>query len=120
MNQGTALPMRAVRTTIRFPLEATVAFSWHDETGETQQGEGRTRDISEHGVFVYTQACPPVGITVRLRILLEDITDLAQPLRIQVEGHVLRVEEPTPERKNSGFAVMSDEVMLRDAEQLSD
>ncbi len=119
MSRGTAVLMRAVRSTIRFPLEAVVSFSWEDPAGGSKQGEGRTRDISEHGVFVYAQACPPVGITVRLRMLLEDISDSSKPLRIQVEGHVLRVEEATAERKNSGFAVMSDEVMLRDAEQLS-
>jgi PilZ domain len=90
------------RATIRFPLEAPVAFRWTDENGTRQQGEGSSRDISEHGAFVFAAACPPVGSNVELRIPLEGLPDATG---IDVQGSVIRVERPAEGIGSSGFAV---------------
>ncbi len=107
-------------TCIRFPLEIAVAFGWEDDSGAKRHGEGRSRDISECGVFVFANNCPPVGTKVQLRMLLEEPSDTARPLHIQIEGHVLRVEQSEPDRERMGFAIMSDETILRDSDQVSE
>lgn len=93
------------RATIRFPLEAPVAFRWTDENGNRQQGEGSSRDISERGAFVFAAACPPVGSNVELRIPLEGLPDATG---IDLEGCVVRVEQARPGKRSSGFAVFRD------------
>lgn len=50
---GTAKMTRPARTAIRFPLKASVTFFWQDDAGETHDGRGQSRDISEHGLFVF-------------------------------------------------------------------
>jgi hypothetical protein len=108
---GLANAMRAARTAIRFPLQATVTFSWQDHEGIKHDGQGQSRDISEHGVFVVSELCPPVGSRVVLRILLEEP---ARALRLQVNGHVLRLDDAKGEAACTGFAIMSDEAMLKE------
>jgi hypothetical protein len=94
------------RKTIRFPLQAPVVFWWTDENGNHQQGEGRSRDISESGTFVLAAACPPLGAGVGLRISLEAVPDTTETLPIELDGHVLRVEHSDAANENTGFAVL--------------
>jgi hypothetical protein len=96
---------RPARRTLRFPLQTAVAFSWTGENGERQQGEGRSRDLSEHGAFVFAPTCPPVGANVLLIIDLEGIPDKITPLPVEVEGEVLRIEQYPSERGTGGFAI---------------
>ena len=63
-----AIHLMESRKTLRFPLEAWVAFSWKDDNGMEQRAKGRSRDISERGVFVLANNCPPVGVKIALRI----------------------------------------------------
>lgn len=97
---------RVARTTIRYPLETSIVFWWKDKNGTYQQNEGRGRDVSDRGVFVFAAACPPVGTSIGLRISLEGFPDAASALRIEVEGQVLRVERSRTNKGNSGFAVL--------------
>ena len=106
--------MRAARTAIRFPLEASVTFFWQDHAGIVHDGCGRSRDISEHGVFVISDLCPPLGSQVILRILLEEPPEVARTLRVQVNGHVLRVDEAMGGVRHQGFAIVTDEAMLKE------
>jgi hypothetical protein len=92
---------RVPRASIRFPLEAPVTFSWRDENGSHQHGEGSSRDISEVGAFVFAVVCPPVGSGVELRIPLEGLPDTT---RIDLAGRVIRIEQDD-DGKGSGFAV---------------
>jgi len=114
MVAGLANAMRAARTAIRFPLQATVTFSWQDKEGVKHDGQGQSRDISEHGVFVISESCPSVGSRVTLRILLEEPPEAARALRLQVNGHVLRVDEARGEAVCAGFAIVSDDAMLKE------
>ena len=97
--------VKVPRATIRFPLEAHVAFRWTDENGNRQQGEGSSRDISERGAFVFAVACPPMGSNVELRIPLEGLPDANW---IDLAGCVVRVEQAHSEKGSSGFAVFRD------------
>jgi hypothetical protein len=82
-----------------------VTFWWENVNGERQQGEGRSRDISEHGAFVLTPVCPPIGASVSLRIDLEGILDEIGSLPVEVNGEVLRVEQSGAESGADGFAI---------------
>lgn len=99
--------VRPARKTLRFLLQTAVTFCWTNGNGESQKGEGRSRDVSEHGAFVFAPICPPVGASVLVTIDLEGIPDEIGPLPVDVEGEVLRVEHSPAERGmlTSGFAV---------------
>jgi len=70
-----------------------------------QQGEGRSRDLSEHGAFVFAPSCPPVGAKVSLIIDLEGIPDKIGSLPIVVNGLILRVDQSDGEDGMYGFAI---------------
>lgn len=106
---------RSTRTTIRYPLEAGVVFWWKDENGTCQREEGRGRDASDRGAFVFAVACPPVGAGIRLRISMESFLDEPAALRIEVEGRVLRIDGPGTNGKNHGFAVLLSNVVLAES-----
>jgi hypothetical protein len=95
------------RKTLRFLMQTAVTFWWTNANGEARQGEGRSRDVSEHGAFVFAPSSPPVGASVVLKIDLEGIPDEIGHLPVEVEGEVLRVEQCPAERGmlTGGFAV---------------
>jgi PilZ domain-containing protein len=99
--------VRPARKTLRFLLQTAVTFWWTNGNGEARQGEGRSRDVSEHGAFVFASSCPPVGASVVLKIDLEGIPDEIGRLPVEVEGEVLRAEQCPAERGmlTRGFAV---------------
>ena len=99
--------VRPARKTLRFLLQTAVTFRWTNGNGEAHQGEGRSRDVSEHGAFVFAPNCPPVGTSVVLKIDLEGIPDEIGRLPVEVAGEVLRVERCPAERGmlTGGFAV---------------
>ena len=93
--------------TLRFLLQTGVTFRWTNGDGQSRHGEGRSRDVSEHGAFVFAPVCPPVGTSVALTIDLEGIPDEFGPLPVRVAGEVLRVEQSPAERGmiTNGFAI---------------
>jgi hypothetical protein len=95
------------RRTLRFLLQTAVTFQWTNGNGESRQGEGRSRDVSEHGAFVFAPICPPVGANVTVKIDLDGIPDEIGLLPVEVDGEVLRVERSPAERGmlTSGFAI---------------
>jgi hypothetical protein len=98
---------RPARKTLRFLLQTAVTFFWTNGDGKPQHGVGRSRDVSEHGAFVFAPVCPPVGASVTLTIDLEGIPDEIGPFPVEVEGQVLRVQESPAERGmlTDGFAI---------------
>jgi hypothetical protein len=102
---------------MRYPVEAPVLFWWKDENGNQRQGEGTSRDVSETGAFVFAQGCPPVGGVVQLRIFVVAPLDATRVLNMGFEGRVLRVDQSTPGRGKSGFAVLSHVASLRESHE---
>jgi hypothetical protein len=101
------------RKAIRFPLEVPIAFWWVDR-GIEKRSEGRTRDISETGAFIFAPAYPPLGTQVCFNLLLPMLPGLEAPTRVEAEGQVLRVERPSGrERRGSGFAILTRRTLLR-------
>jgi hypothetical protein len=103
--------MRSTRTEIRFPLEASVEFRWRTPDGATLHGIGRSRDISEHGVFVLAEQCPPKGDKVELTVLIDEVIQTGEVFHVHIKGNVLRIDEVMSEREGYGFAVLSDEAI---------
>ena len=99
--------VRPARRTLRVLLQTGVTFWWTNGNGEPLEGEGRSRDVSEHGAFVFASCCPPVGATLTVKIDLEGIPDEIGRLPVEVEGEVLRVEKCPAERGmlTGGFAI---------------
>lgn len=96
---------RQARRTLRFPLQTPVAFWWTNGDGQEHQGEGRSRDVSEHGAYVLAPLCPPVGAEVVLKMALEGIPNGFGVLPVELRGAVLRVERLPAEAEAGGFAV---------------
>jgi len=98
-------PEHQPRRTLRFPLQTAVKFWWTDKNGKKNQGEGRSRDLSEHGAFIFSHFCPPLGAGVSLEIALVGVPNEIGPLPVELKGEVLRVEQPPTETGLGGFAI---------------
>jgi len=100
------------RKAIRFPLEVPIVFWWLD-CGNEKRSEGRTRDISEMGAFIFAPAYPPMGTQVCFNFLLPMLPGLEAKTQVDAEGQVLRVERPSVREKRSGFAISTRRTLLR-------
>ncbi len=103
---------RHTRKTIRFPLEAPIAFWWAD-SGIKKRSEGRTHDISEAGVFVLTNTCPSAGVQIGFRILLPVVPGFGPTTRVEAAGQVLRVEQGRGSEGREGFAILTQHTLMR-------
>jgi hypothetical protein len=105
------------RKQIRFPLWGAVGFHWHDNSGICHFGKGQSRDISEHGVFVETNACPPLGTVTKAEIQIKRTHDAATTNPIALEGRVIRVERRDNDATTcTGFAMRTLEAFFSDIE----
>lgn len=102
---------------MRFPMDVPVTFWWTDANGVHQLGDGRSFDVSELGVFVCASGCPPAGAQVGLKISITEEPDAPGALRMEVEGRVLRVEQARSGEGRDGFAILSDQAILRESEE---
>src|SRR5258708_10797291 len=58
------------RRHLRYPLAAGVKYQWSARNLMMGEGEGRSRDISDAGTFVLTNALPPVRASIDMAIQL--------------------------------------------------
>ncbi len=96
-----------LRKAKRYQLSAPALFLWAAQEGKPQSGQGVTRDMNASGVYVLTDALPPVGALVQLDILLPKLVDPGFGMSLAGEGVVLRVDPRGSEdtgRKEAGFA----------------
>lgn len=103
-----------VRATVRFALHTDVEFSWTGADGAFKGGRGETRDVSQKGAYVVASNYPPQGATVRVVISLPPALGKGNPLRIEAEARVVRVDLARSSRDGGGcgFAVLNEQVML--------
>jgi PilZ domain len=101
------------RRAIRYPLQVPASFSWEGEQGIVVQGEGRTRNISEKGVFVDAAICPPVGSSVELHFSLPALPDSERKMHVRHRGETLRLEGTEQGKDSGGFAITSREADWR-------
>lgn len=81
-----------LRKANRYQMSATVFFFWMNKNEPEQYGQGVTRDINLSGVYVLTNALPPVGARILMDILLPKLSDAGNGMHMTGEGVVLRVE----------------------------
>jgi hypothetical protein len=83
-----------------------VLFVWH--SGPQQRIEdGRTENISPHGIYVACDpnCCPPVGKRLRITLVLPTAEGKAAGATLKGEGRVVRTE--TTPGKWAGFAAQT-------------
>lgn len=98
------------RQSHRYDLRTRVGFSWEDLEGIRHREESLTRDISEVGVFVLANSCPPVGTTIQLEVSFHSAA--AQGVQIQAQGRVVRVEKADPSQAQCGFAAATQTIRV--------
>jgi len=88
---------------MRFPVQGRVIFKWVDESGNPQEGEGLTLNISERGAFVIAPTCPPRGTPVELKVFLPRISITPFAGTVRMDATVVRNEEKIAGEQ--GFAI---------------
>jgi len=101
------------RRFVRHRLDVPVRFSWTDRHGMRHRGEGRTRDISPGGVFLFATHCPPPGVAVGLSVILPPLSENIPSWKMQTRGRVVRVEPTGAKSRLPGFAAISDKLSVR-------
>lgn len=99
--QNAGYTLQELRKARRYPLSASVHFSWLDSDGKLQQSEGVSRDLGMRGIFVLATGAPSVGTYVELDAYLP-ATHPGKAQRLHAKGKVLRVEQQG--RVTKGFA----------------
>ena len=87
-------------------------FWWMDR-GTVRRSEGRTRDISEVGAFVFASTCPPRGIQIGFKVFLPVLPGIQRKTRVEADGQVVRVEQVLGRDECEGFAVLTQHMVLR-------
>jgi PilZ domain len=108
------VPAVELRVALRYALSAEVLLSW-EEHGAFTKEKGVTRDMSVHGLFVYSKVLPPEKVPIRLEVVFPPLQGDA-PIRIKVRGQVVRVERKPAEPSRNGFAVSSESTSLLSCE----
>jgi hypothetical protein len=91
-----------LRKAKRYQLSALALFMWAPQSGTPHSGRGVTRDINTFGVYVQTDAMPPVGALVQMEIVLPKLADNSPGMHLHGEGVVLRCDHGGAHE--SGFA----------------
>jgi hypothetical protein len=96
----------------RFALKGSVSFFRQELDGVRSEGNGFTRDISERGLFVLTDAQVPLGEAVRLEIVFYS-PGTNSVMRMTAKGQVLRAEPGCRGEHMGGFAAAISSVAFR-------
>jgi hypothetical protein len=93
------------RNAIRYVVGLKVAFRWTDPQGLPRQAEGRTRDVSPKGTYIWAADCPPRDAKVQTEFELSPEARGPQALRLEGQGSVVRAEPVNNRSEGRGFAV---------------
>ena len=106
------------RRQIRFGLHAPVHFSWTDRNGVIHKGEGFSRDISSHGVYVYAEwrTQPQRDADIDVDILLHSFSEDQVTLHMSGRAKVIRVEPLAADEHSGGFVAESDSFVFREGQ----
>ncbi len=98
---------------MRFAVSLPVVYSWRSAGAGRGHGAGQVHDVSSRGLFVTTDFCPPTAAKVRCELMLPslDATTVRAWLHVSTAGRVVRSESHAS--SGSGFAVLSEAVVLR-------
>lgn len=104
------------RRQIRFGLRAPVHFSWTDRDGVMHRGDGFSRDISSHGVYVYAEwrIQPQRDADIEVDILLHSFSEDQPTLHMSGRAKVIRVEPSATDEYSGGFVAESDSFVFKE------
>jgi hypothetical protein len=95
----------------RFNLNVPVQFTWKIPGVGPELGNGKTRDVSLRGVFVFADVCPPAGSAVRVNVLLPSGAGDSN-LVMRARATVVRVESTEVSESGAGFAAVTKRYLL--------
>jgi PilZ domain-containing protein len=101
------------RKSRRFRLRLAVVFSWRDEHGALQSGEGYSCDISGRGIYVRTRCAPAAGNSMEMNVFLPQPAYDIRAAEIHAKGQVMRVDQGR-RGQVCGFAAMNRSVVIRE------
>ena len=107
-----------LRKAVRYALQVPTVFIWKDLNGIEQRVEGRTRDISISGAYVFARVCPPEGTSVKVDMLLATVPNSPRSLRLNAQGRVVRAERPANEGSMCGFAVLTMRALMHGGDKM--
>jgi hypothetical protein len=112
------------RRVSRYSVQAPVTFTWQ-EGGEKRTGDGWTRDLNGKGAYVYSTDLPPLGTRAKVQVILPPLGESGRILNIFFDAAVLRVDRADASIETSGFALQSQQVVVRprkegDSEEIPD
>jgi hypothetical protein len=79
------------RAAVRYKLRLPVIFHWND--GAERTAGGFTNDVAMDGALIFSSKCPPVGVEIRIEVLIPAPDRSGEELRIECTGKVTRVAE---------------------------
>ena len=103
------------RRAVRYELHIPVVFFWENAEGSKIQTGGVTRDISDIGLYVFSEKCPPLKSKVRVEVMLAQAGIANASLKGSMQ--VLRVEDGPEGFGGCGFALAGKTLSLSDAAQ---
>jgi hypothetical protein len=105
------------RRQIRFGLRAPVHFSWADRDG-VHKGDGFSRDISSHGVYVYAEwrAQPERDADIEVDIVLHSFSEAQRALHMSGRAKIIRVEPSATDEHSGGFVAESDSFVFKEGQ----
>lgn len=101
---------------MRFALRAPVHFAWTDRDGVMYAGEGFSRDMSTHGVYVCTEWLAQLqrGLDIDIDVLLPSFSGPHRTLHVSGRAKVNRVEPPATHEDSGGFVAESHSYVLKE------
>lgn len=78
------------------------------------------RDFSAGGIFILADRVPPPGSFIRFEVLLPLRQAGIPAVRVEAEGHVLRVEHSQGTQNSAGFAAANEKFVLKQVKNGSD
>lgn len=88
----------------RFGLTMQASFSWSSVNGEPQYGDGVTRDVGAHSVYIYARHMPIVGAAVAVNLSFPALDRDGTAPMLSGRGTVVRLDPAGSAA--SGFAVV--------------
>jgi len=77
------------RAATRYKLHLPVIFRWSNGTDHTEGGF--TWDVALDGAQILSTKCPPVGVDIRIEVVIPSPDQNCIELRIECAGRVTRV-----------------------------
>jgi hypothetical protein len=104
------------RRQIRFPLRASVSFTWFSNQGRPCEAKGNSRNIGEGGAYIISRSCPAVGDQIILVFRFLRMPVFARFQKLEMSGLVVRAEALPDSKGMWGFAVSSVWTILQETE----